>query len=43
MAYLTRGTGYFLLITEDWPPFSYEESGAAPAGEISSEAASRES
>jgi hypothetical protein len=43
MAYLVRTSGYFLLITEDWPPFSYEESGAAPAGEISSEAVSRES
>jgi hypothetical protein len=42
LAYLTRGTGYFLLLTEDYPPFSYEESGGAPAGEISSEAASRE-
>jgi hypothetical protein len=41
LAYLTRAAGYFLLITEDWPPFSYEESGAAPAGEISQEAASR--
>jgi Domain of unknown function (DUF4389) len=41
-AYLTRAAGYFLLITEDWPPFSYEESGTPPAGEISSEAASRE-
>ena len=41
IAYLTRGTGYFLLLTEDYPPFSYEEGGAAPAGEISSEAASR--
>jgi hypothetical protein len=41
MAYLVRATGYFLLITEDWPPFSYEESGAPPAGQISSEAASR--
>jgi hypothetical protein len=41
MAYLTRTTGYFLLITEDYPPFSYEEDGTAPAGEISSEAASR--
>lgn len=37
MAYLVRATGYFLLITEDYPPFSYEESGAAPAGQISSE------
>jgi hypothetical protein len=44
MAYLTRGSGYFLLITEDWPPFSYEEGGATPpTGQISSEAASRES
>jgi hypothetical protein len=40
-AYLARAGGYFLLLTEDWPPFSYEESGAAPAGEISSEAATR--
>ena len=44
IAYLTRGTGYFLLLTEDYPPFSYEEGGGrAPAGQISSEAASRES
>jgi len=43
MAYLTRGGAYFLLLTEDWPPFSYEEGGTAPAGQISSEAASRES
>jgi Domain of unknown function (DUF4389) len=42
LAYLTRAAAYFLLITEDWPPFSYEEGGTAPAGEISSEAASRE-
>jgi Domain of unknown function (DUF4389) len=42
LAYLTRATGYFLLITEDYPPFSYEESGTSPAGEISSEAASRQ-
>ena len=41
LAYLTRAGGYFLLLTEDWPPFSYEQGGAAPAGEISSEAASR--
>jgi hypothetical protein len=41
-AYLTRAAAYFLLITEDWPPFSYEESGIAPAGEITSEAPSRE-
>jgi Domain of unknown function (DUF4389) len=42
LAYLTRAGGYFLLITEDYPPFTYEEGGAMPAGEISSEAASRE-
>jgi hypothetical protein len=41
-AYLTRGGGYFLLLTEDWPPFSYEESGSTPpSGQISSEATSR--
>jgi len=41
-AYLTRATAYFLLITEDWPPFSYEESGPAPAaGQIGSETATR--
>ena len=40
-AYLSRASGYFLLLTEDYPPFSYEEGGAAPAGQISSEAASR--
>lgn len=40
-AYLTRAAGYFLLLTEDYPPFSYEETGAAPAGHISTEAASR--
>jgi hypothetical protein len=41
LAYLTRGTGYFLLLTEDYPPFSYEQGAAAPAGQIGSEAASR--
>lgn len=40
-AYLTRGGGYFLLLTEDWPPFSYEETGAGPAGQIPTEAPSR--
>jgi hypothetical protein len=40
-AYLTRGGAYFLLLTEDYPPFSYEEGGTASAGQISSEAASR--
>ncbi len=43
MAYLTRGAAYFLLMTEDWPPFSYEEGGTPAAGEISREAASRRS
>jgi Domain of unknown function (DUF4389) len=36
-AYLARAGGYFLLLTEDWPPFSYEESGPVQAGQISSE------
>jgi hypothetical protein len=40
-AYLTRAGAYFLLITEDWPPFSLEESAAAPSGQISAEAESR--
>jgi Domain of unknown function (DUF4389) len=40
-AYLARASGYFLLLTEDWPPFSYEATGPAPAGQISSEAATR--
>jgi hypothetical protein len=40
-AYLTRAGGYFLLITEDYPPFSYEEGGAAPAGQIGSESETR--
>lgn len=41
-AYLARASGYFLLLTEDWPPFSYEEAGSTPpSGQISSEAASR--
>ena len=35
-AYLCRTTAYFLLMTEDWPPFSYEEGGSATAGQISS-------
>ncbi|HEX6585662.1 MAG TPA: DUF4389 domain-containing protein [Solirubrobacterales bacterium] len=43
MTYLTRATAYFLLMTEDWPPFSAEESGSAATGEISREAASRRS
>jgi hypothetical protein len=43
MAYLTRASAYFLLLTEDYPPFSYEAAGASPTGQISSEAASRQS
>jgi hypothetical protein len=44
LAYLTRAGGYYyLLLTEDYPPFSYEGGGTAPAGEISSEAATRRS
>jgi hypothetical protein len=39
LAYLTRSSGYFLLLTEDWPPFSYEEGGTAPAGQIGSQSA----
>ena len=40
-AYLTRAGAYFMLITEDYPPFSLEEGAAAPAGEISETAATR--
>jgi hypothetical protein len=40
-AYLTRASAYFLLITEDWPPFSFEEGDTVPAGELSKETASR--
>jgi Domain of unknown function (DUF4389) len=43
LAYLTRATGYFLLLTEDYPPFSLEEGEAPAAGQISQEAASRRS
>ena len=28
-AYLTRAGAYFLLMTEDWPPFSLEEGAGA--------------
>jgi Domain of unknown function (DUF4389) len=31
MAYTTRATAYFALLTEDWPPFSLEESAPATA------------
>ena len=43
MTYFTRAAAYFMLMTEDWPPFSAEEGETVPAGEISSEAASRRS
>ena len=42
-AYLTRASAYFLLITEDWPPFSLDDGAGASAGEIQSEATSRTS
>ena len=42
LAYLTRGTAYFLLLTEDYPPFAYEEAGTVPSGQISPESASRQ-
>ncbi|HKH23444.1 MAG TPA: DUF4389 domain-containing protein [Solirubrobacterales bacterium] len=38
-AYWTRASGYFLLITEDWPPFSLEQGGTPAAGQIDSESA----
>ena len=41
-AYITRASAYFLLMTEDWPPFSLDGSEVTPAGEISTEAASRQ-
>ncbi len=36
LAYSTRAGGYFLLMTEDWPPFSDEGAGASSAGQIGS-------
>jgi Domain of unknown function (DUF4389) len=41
-AYLTRAGAYFMLMTEDWPPFSDEEGAQAPAGQISETADSRQ-
>ncbi|MGH2982952.1 MAG: DUF4389 domain-containing protein [Solirubrobacterales bacterium] len=41
LAYQTRAAAYFLLLTEDWPPFSLEEGEGGSAGQISQEAASR--
>ena len=40
-AYLARASAYFLLITEDWPPFSLEDGSGTPAGQIQTESASR--
>ncbi len=40
-AYLTRASAYFLLITEDWPPFSLEAGDGASAGQIQEASASR--
>lgn len=40
-AYLARASAYFMLMTENYPPFSLEEGGGVAAGELSSEAASR--
>jgi hypothetical protein len=28
LAYSTRAAAYFLLLTEDWPPFSEESGGS---------------
>lgn len=40
-AYLTRASAYFMLMTEDWPPFSLEEGASTPAGQIPTESVSR--
>jgi len=40
-AYLTRAGAYFLLMTEDYPPFSLDEGAGAPAGAIERETAQR--
>jgi Domain of unknown function (DUF4389) len=31
LAYVTRATAYFALLTEDYPPFTLEQPGSAPA------------
>lgn len=38
-AYVARASAYFLLMTEDYPPFSLEEGEGAPAGAIERESA----
>ena len=35
--YIARASAYFLLITEDYPPFSMDEGAGAPAGAIERE------
>jgi hypothetical protein len=40
-AYSTRASAYFMLMTEDYPPFSLEEGPSVPAGQIPTESASR--
>jgi hypothetical protein len=41
-AYLTRAGAYFMLMTEDWPPFSDDAGETVPAGQISETADSRQ-
>lgn len=41
-AYMTRYAAYFMLMTEDWPPFSLEDDVGSPAGELTGSAASRQ-
>jgi hypothetical protein len=33
-AYLLRAASYYMLVTEEWPPFTLEASGAAPAADL---------
>lgn len=42
LSYLMRATAYMMLMTEDWPPFSDDGTETVPAGELSSETASRQ-
>ena len=41
-AYLTRTGAYFLLLTEDWPPFSFDEEGAPASGQIQQQSTTRQ-
>jgi hypothetical protein len=34
LTYQARANAYFMLLTEDWPPFSDEESGQAPQAQL---------